>query len=174
MTKQEFSNLVLPSRDKFFRMALTLLGNRQEAEDTLQDTFLKLWNMRDRLSEYNSVEALGMTMTKNLCLDKLRSYKHRKQNDEEVDLLPIQSDTPDPAQAAELNESLKTIHAIFKTLPEQQKLIIHLRDVEQYSYEEIEEMTGLTVNTIRVNLSRARKTVRTEYLKHQNYEHRKN
>lgn len=174
MTKQEFKNLVLPSRDKFFRMALTLLGNRQEAEDTLQDAFLKLWNMRNRLSEYNSVEALGMTMTKNLCLDKLRSYKHRKQNDEEVETLTLHSGSPDPAEETELSESLKTIHTIFETLPEQQKLIIHLRDVEHYEYEEISDMTGLTVNNIRVNLSRARKTVREEYLKHQNYEHRKN
>lgn len=174
MTKQEFKNLVLPCRDKFFRVALTLLGNRQEAEDTLQDAFLKLWNMRSRLSEYDSVEALGMTMTKNFCLDKLRSYKHRKQNDEEVETLTLHSENPDPVQETELNESLKAIHNIFETLPEQQKLIIHLRDVEHYSYEEIEDVTGLTVNNIRVNLSRARKTVREEYLKHQNYEHRKN
>lgn len=174
MTKQEFKKLILPSRDKFFRVALTLLGNRQEAEDTLQDTFLKLWNMRNRLSEYSSVEALGVTMTKNLCVDKLRSYKHRKQNVEEVETLAVQTGLPDPGETTELNDSLRMIHAIFKTLPEQQKLIIHLRDVEQYSYEEIETMTGLTVNTIRVNLSRARKTVRAEYLKHQNYEHKKN
>lgn len=174
MTKQEFKKLILPSRDKFFRVALTLLGNRQEAEDTLQDTFLKLWNMRNRLSEYSSVEALGVTMTKNLCVDKLRSYKHRKQNVEEVETLAVQTGLPDPGETTELNDSLRMIHAIFKTLPEQQKLIIHLRDVEQYSYEEIETMTGLTVNTIRVNLSRARKIVRAEYLKHQNYEHKKN
>lgn len=174
MTKQEFKNLVLPSRDKLFRVAFTLLGNRQEAEDTLQDVFLKLWNMRNRLSEYNSVEALGVTMTKNLCLDKLRSYKNRKQNDEEVETMTLHAGNPDPAQETELNESLKTIHTIFETLPEQQKLIIHLRDVEHYEYEEISDMTGLTVNTIRVNLSRARKTVREEYLKYQNYEHRKN
>tara|TARA_R100001143_G_C3360727_1_gene135367 strand:+ start:12800 stop:13324 length:525 start_codon:yes stop_codon:yes gene_type:complete len=174
MTKQEFKKRVLPSGDKFFRVALTLLGNRQEAEDILQDTFLKLWNMRNRLSEYSSVEALGVTMTKNLCVDKLRSYKHRNQNDEEVDTLPVQSELPDPGETTEHNDSLSMIHSIFKTLPDQQKLIIHLRDVEQYSYEEIETMTGLTVNTIRVNLSRARKTVREEYLKHQNYEHRKN
>jgi RNA polymerase sigma-70 factor (ECF subfamily) len=120
------------------------------------------------------VEALGVTMTKNLCLDKLRSYKNRKQNDEEVETLTLHSGSPDPAQETELTESLKTIHTIFETLPEQQKLINHLRDVEQYEYEEISDMTGLAVNNIRVNLSRARKAVREEYLKHQNYEHRKN
>lgn len=174
MTKEEFKSLVLPSKDKLFRVALALLGNRQEAEDTLQDAYLKLWDMRDRLPEYDNVEALAVTMTKNLCLDKLRSYRHRKQNDAGVESLPIRSAGPDPARAAELKESHQAIYAIFETLPEQQKLIIHLRDVEHYSYEEIRDMTGLTVNNIRVNLSRARKTVRREYLKQQDYENRQN
>lgn len=174
MTKEEFKSRVLPSKNKLFRVALALLGNRQEAEDTLQDAYLKLWNMRDRLPEYDSVEALGMTMTKNLCVDKLRSYRHRKQNEDEVEVMPIASATPDPAKATELQESHRVIHKIFETLPEQQKLIIHMRDVEEYSYEEISEVTELTINNIRVILSRARKTVRNEYLKHQNYEHRKN
>lgn len=174
MTKEEFKSLVLPSKDKLFRVALTLLGNRQEAEDTLQDAYLKLWNMRNRLPEYDNVEALAMTMTKNLCLDKLRSYRHRKQNDTDVESLSIRSVSPDPDRAAELKESLRVIHTIFEALPEQQKLIIHLRDVEHYSYDEIREITGLTKNNIRVALSRARKTVRSEYLKQQNYENRKN
>lgn len=174
MTQEQFKSLVLPSRDKLFRVALALLRNRQEAEDTLQDAYLKLWNMRDRLSEYKSVEALAMTMTKNLCLDKLRSYRHRKLTATVVEAMPVSSSAPDPAQSVELTDSLQAIHAILETLPEQQKLVIHLRDVERYNYEEIQEITGLTVNNIRVNLSRARKTVRREYLKKQNYENRKN
>jgi len=155
-------------------VALSLLGNRQEAEDTLQDIYLKLWNMRERLAEYDNVEAFAVTMTKNLCLDKLRSYRSRMQDDAELETRPIRSVTPDPGRAAELSESMQVIHGIFETLPDQQKLIIHLRDIEHYSYEEIREITGLTVNNIRVSLSRARKTVRKEYLKQQNYEKRKN
>lgn len=174
MTKEEFKSLVLPSKDKLFRVSLALLGNRQEAEDTLQDTYLKLWNMRDRLPEYDSVEALAVTMIKNHSVDKLRSYRHRKQNDAEVETLSVRSESPDPGRAAELKESLRAIHSIFETLPEQQKLIIHLRDVEHYSYEEIQEITGLTKNNIRVNLSRARKRVRREYLKQQDYENPQN
>lgn len=174
MTKEAFKSLVLPSKEKLFRVALSLLGNRQEAEDTLQDIYLKLWNMRERLAEYDNVEAFAVTMTKNLCLDKLRSYRSRMQDDAELETRPIRSVTPDPGRAAELSESMQVIHGIFETLPDQQKLIIHLRDIEHYSYEEIREITGLTVNNIRVSLSRARKTVRKEYLKQQNYEKRKN
>lgn len=174
MTKQEFKTLVLPAKGKLFRLAVSLLADRQEAEDTLQDAFLKLWNMREQLPEYNSVEALAVTMTKNLCVDKLRSYRHRKQDATEVEALPVKTDSPDPATKTELSESSAFIHGIMQTLPEQQRLVMHLRDIEQYSYDEIEELTGLTRNTIRVHLSRARKSVRQEYLKRQNYEHRKN
>ncbi len=155
-------------------MAVSLLSDRQEAEDTLQDAFLKLWDMRDKLRDYNSIEALAVTMTKNLCLDKLRSYRHRKQDATEVEKLPVQGSFPDPAKVTELSESSASIHRIVQTLPEQQRLVMHLRDIEQYSYDEIEEMTGMPRNAIRVNLSRARKSVRQEYLKRQNYEHRKN
>lgn len=174
MTKEDFKALVLPSRDKLFRIALSLLSDRQEAEDTLQDAYLKLWNMRDKLPEYNSAEALAVTMTKNLCLDKLRSYRHRKRDDTEIETMHVSTDLPDPATTTELSESSASIHSLVQTLPDQQRLIMHLRDIEHYSYDEIEKLTGLTRNTIRVNLSRARKSVRQQYLKQQNYEHRKN
>lgn len=171
MTKNEFQRLVLASKDKLYRLSLSMLGNRDDAEDVLQDTFLKLWAMRDQLPAYNSVEALAVTVTKNLCIDRLRLYWNRNRSAE----LPAGEDRlsasePNPDRAAELKESVATLRALFSTLPDQQKLIIHLRDVEQFSYEEIEQMTGLTINNIRVQLSRARKTVREAYQKHYQYE----
>jgi RNA polymerase sigma-70 factor (ECF subfamily) len=173
MDKQEFKSLVLPSKGKLYRIALSLLASREEAEDTLQDVFLKLWHMRAKLSQYNSIEALAVTMTKNLCFDKLRSYKHRKQDEGELENLPIKATRPNPAVRMELSESSAEIHRLIQELSEQQQLVMHLRDIEQYSYDEIEKMTGLKRNAIRVNLSRARKNVREAYLKKQNYEHRK-
>lgn len=174
MTKENFKALVLPAKDKLFRLALSLLSDRQEAEDILQDTYVKLWNMRDKLHTYNSIEALAVTVTKNLCLDKLRSYRHRKKNSAPAEQLNVDSHLTDPAEQTELNESSKTIRRFVQMLPDQQRLVMHLRDIEQYSYDEIEEMTGLTRNNIRVQLSRARKQVREAYIKYQNYEHRKN
>ncbi len=175
MTKEEFKTRVLPTKGKLFRLAVTMLNSRQEAEDTVQDAYLKLWNMREKLSEYNSIEALAVTMTKNLCLDKLRSYRNRKQNDSGLEHLEMSTTGRyDPAETVELSESMKYVHEIIQHLPDQQRMIIQLRDIEQHSYEEIAEMTGLKINNIRVALSRARKSVREEYLKKQNYEHRKN
>lgn len=175
MTKEEFKSHVLPIKGKLFRLAVTMLNSRQEAEDTIQDAYLKLWNMREKISQYNSIEALAVTMTKNLCLDKLRSYRNRKQNDSGLEHLEISATgRSDPAEMTELNESLQYVHEIIRKLPDRQRMIIHLRDIEQHSYEEIAEMTGLKINNIRVALSRARKSVRNEYLKKQNYEHGKN
>lgn len=174
MTKEEFKSHVLPVNGKIFRLAVTLLNNRQEAEDTIQDVYLKLWNMREKMTEYKSIEALAVAVTKNLCIDKLRSYRNRHQNDGGLEHVRLSAaERNNPAESVELSESLKSVHEIIQQLPEQQRMIIHLRDIEQYSYKEIAEMTGLTINNIRVALSRARKSVRKEYLKKQNYEHRK-
>ncbi|HEX6983167.1 MAG TPA: RNA polymerase sigma factor [Balneolaceae bacterium] len=175
MTKKEFKICVLPTQGKLFRLAVTMLNSREEAEDTVQDVYLKLWNMREKLLDYSSIEALAVTITKNLCLDKLRSYRNRNQNDGGLELVKMEaSPRVNPGQKAELNESVRYVHEIIQDLPERQRMIIHLRDVEQHSYEEIAVMTGLEINNIRVALSRARKEVRRKCLIKQNYERQKN
>lgn len=166
MTKEEFKTCVLQTKGKLFRLAVRLLDSRQEAEDIIQDTYLKLWNMRDSLSQYNSIEALAVTVTKNLCIDRLRSYRSLNQNDEGLQHVQLSADAQyNPAESLELDESMQYIHEIIQQLPDQQRLVIQMRDIEQYSYEEIADITGLKINNIRVALSRARKNVRTEYLK---------
>lgn len=175
MKPNEFKSQLLPVKGKLYRLALTLLNSGPEAEDTVQDVFLKLWNMRAELSQYNSIEALAVTMTKNMCIDKLRSYRQRHQNDGGLDSVSLNSDghhTPD--RVLETSEQLQQVQHIVSQLPEQQRLVLHLRDFEQYNYDEIEEMTELSRNNIRVTLSRARKYVREQYLKREEYGYHKN
>lgn len=174
MTKDNFIHLILPAKDKLFRTALMLLQNHHEAEDTLQDTMLKLWNMRDRLSEYQNVEALAVTMIKNLCLDKLRSYQHRRQNTGEPDMASLVSDGVSPLGRLELGESLMQINSIVEMLTEQQQLLFTMREIEHRSYAEMQNATGLTVNNIRVNLSRIRQKIRDEIIKLQDDEKQPN
>jgi len=136
--------------------------------------YLKLWNMRLELTEYDSVEALAMTMMKNLCIDELRSYRHRNVNDEVIEQDKISAgDRHNPGRNMEINESLGQVRKIIRQLPERQRLILHLRDIEQYSYDEIETMTEMSRNNIRVTLSRARKRVHQEFLKIQDYDYQK-
>lgn len=168
MELQEFKSKVLPVKDRLYRLALHMLKSVPEAEDILQDAMVRLWNRREQLDAYRSVEALAVTITKNLCLDRLKSKKHKNQLD--VQEMELDSGFITPYKKVELSDSVKIMTRAFAALPDQQRLLISLRDVEGYSYEEIAEQTGLEINNIRVGLSRARKKARELYLKIENYE----
>src|SRR5689334_1642447 len=99
MDLQEFKIKVYPVRDKLFRLAKMMLQNREEAEDTLQEVFLKLWMLRQGLPAYNSIEALAMKMTKNACLNKLKSQKVKKMVD--VTYLEVDSGYETPYKSLE-------------------------------------------------------------------------
>ncbi|MFC5410157.1 RNA polymerase sigma factor [Larkinella bovis] len=169
MDLQTFKQKVLPVQGRLFRLAKLFLRNREEAEDALQEVLLRLWSKRQQLETYTSVEALAVQMTRNLCLDQLKSYANRNTGGD-ADLTTVQASQVSPYQQVELSDSAGLLGRIIDALPESQKLILHLRDVEEYSFEEIEEITGLTVNNIRVILSRARQRVRDSYVKTNDYE----
>lgn len=171
MTLETFKIEVLPLKDKLYRLANRLLRNIPEAEDTVQEVFLRLWARREKLEQYRSIEAFAMTITKNLCLDKLKSKKNKT---DELTISNQGMNNLTPYKSIELSESVKNVQRIINTLPEQQRMIVQLRDVEGYEFEEISEVLQLSVNTIRVNLSRARKKIRSSYLKTYNYEFAKN
>ena len=168
MELQDFKARVLPLKDRLYRIALYMLKSVVEAEDTLQDVMLKLWDKRSRLHEYTSLEAFAVTMTKNACLDKLKSKKHKYQID--IQDFDFDSKSISAQSKIEQQESYSVMLSAFARLPEQQRLLVTLRDVEGYEYEEIALMTGLQVNNIRVGLSRARKAARTHYLKMMDHE----
>lgn len=145
------------------------LRNREDAEDALQDVMMRLWSNRQQLDTYQSVEALAVQMTKNLCLDRLKSHARQKPVDN-ADLSNVAASQVSPYRQTELTDSASQIHRLIDELPDTQKLILHLRDVEEYSFDEIEQITGLSINSIRVNLSRARQCLRDGYLKVNDYE----
>ncbi|QHL87907.1 sigma-70 family RNA polymerase sigma factor [Nibribacter ruber] len=167
MDLQEFKTKVLPAKQKLYRLALFLLQNKEEAEDILQDVFLKLWTNKHKLHAYASIEAFAMTVTKNLCLDKLKARKHK--NMVVIEDLELGAHDANPHQRYELADQVNKVQELVQLLPEQQRLILHLRDVEGYEYQEIEQVTGIQVNAIRVALSRARKSVRDGLLKLESY-----
>ncbi|MFC7443852.1 RNA polymerase sigma factor [Mesoflavibacter profundi] len=166
MTQTEFLNTVLPFKDKVFRLAKRLLVSKEEAEDATQEVLLKLWNNKGKISNYKNVEAFSMTMTKNFCLDKLKSKQAQN-------LKIIHSNYQDHTVAlqkqVELNDSLSWVGKIIESLPEQQKMVVQLRDIEQYDFEDIAKMLDMKPTAIRVALSRARKTIREELTKTHRY-----
>ena len=167
MTAEEFKTRLLPVKNKLYRFALSLMQNKQEAEDAVQEVYLKMWNMRNNLEKYKSTEALMMTITKNHCLDKLKSKKNKAAS------LQVehhqQSDTT-PQSKIEQSEMVARVKTLIQQLPDQQKTIVHLRDVEGYEFEEIMKITGHELNYVRVNLSRGRRKIRETLLNIQRYE----
>lgn len=172
MTRADFDNLVRNISRKLYHHAYRILRDQEGSEDAVQEVFLKLWKMNTRLEEYESVDALASTMIKNYCIDQLRKQKHEEHNDITAFTLCHDSE-PSPHEQIERNETFAIMQKIIVDLPEIYREIIRLRDIEDLSYEEIAEKTGQNINTLRVNLSRARKAVRDEYKKY-NYERRGN
>jgi RNA polymerase sigma-70 factor (ECF subfamily) len=167
MNPAEFKIQVLPLKNKLFRLSLRMLGSVEEAEDTVQDAMVKLWTKRDELINYGSIEAFAMTVTKNICLDRIRSksFQTERLTDKQVSVL-----RDDQVDMMEKLDFTGFVRRIIDDLPEQQKAIMHMRDIEGLEYEQIAEVLGLNINAIRVNLSRARKKVRDTILKIQGYE----
>ena len=157
MTQKEFLDIVMPFKDKVFRLAKRLLISTEEAEDATQEVLLKLWNNKERIEDYKNVEAFSMTMTKNFCFDKLKSKQSQNlkivHNNYEENNISLQ-------KQVELNDTVDWVSKIIKELPEQQKMVIQLRDIEAYELEEIAQMLEMNNTAVRVALSRARKTIR--------------
>lgn len=165
MNQKEFLKIVLPFKDKMYRFAKRLLVSSDEAEDAVQEICLKLWKGRERIGNYGNPEAFAMTMTKNYCLDRLKSGQASK-----LKIAQCNYQHSDNVQRKiEARNEVSILFDIMETLPEQQRLILQLRDVEQYEFEEIAKMLDIRENTIRVNLSRARKAVREQMIKQFNY-----
>jgi RNA polymerase sigma-70 factor (ECF subfamily) len=167
MDLQDFKIKIFPLKNKLFRLADRLLGDSEEAQDIVQEAFIKLWNRREKLDEYRSVEALAVVTTRNLCLDKLKAKKYPT---ERLENLKTDFQEPETDTRKDLTELADKIKEIIRTLPEQMKTIIHLRDIEGYDFEEIAEVLGMNENAIRVSLSRARKKVRDEMINNKLYE----
>ncbi len=168
MEMQAFKKELIPIKDKLFRLARTLLQNHEDAEDALQEVYMKLWNNKEIIDDLKSPEAYAMKVMKNHCLDKLKSRKNKHMV--EIREPEIGKEQITPFSSLSFDNLKDLMLKLFSALPEQQRMIIHMRDIEHYSYEEIADVTGMNVNAIRVNLSRARKNVKGSYLKIRNFE----
>ncbi len=165
MQQKEFLDTLLPVKDKLYRLAKRILVSNDEAEDAVQEVFLKLWSGRDKIKNYKNPEAFAITMLKNYCLDRLKS----KQASNLKIVHSNYKNSENLERKLEADEGVTLVLKIMETLPEKQKIIMQLRDVEQFEFFEISEMLEINETTIRVTLSRARKTVREQLIKQYNY-----
>lgn len=156
MDENTFIAMVTPISKKLYGFALRMLKNEADAQDAAQDVMVKLWTYRKKINIEKNLTSLAMTIMKNKCIDRIwQSVK-------------IEHSTGIEAIEAKDNnyEHTDLIAAIkhkLDALPEQQKMIIELKDFQGYDNKEISEIMGISVNSIRVNLSRARKKLLAEF-----------
>lgn len=158
---------ILPLKDKLFRLALRITFDRAEAEDVVQDTMIRVWNKREEWTQFGSIEAYCLTVAKNLAID--RSQKKEAQNVELTPEMEEESEISGPYDQLVNNERMSIIHRLINELPEKQRLIMQLRDIEGESYKEIAKILNLTEEQVKVNLFRARQKVKQRYLEIDEY-----
>ena len=160
MELEKFKSDVVPLRNKLQNVAKNMLANEVDAEDAVQETFLRLWNQRSQLGNHPNVGGFAMQTLKNICIDKLRAERHNVS----LDGISIAGNSITPYTFTEQQDSVLIIRNIIDSLPETQRQIITLRDVDGYELGEIAAIIGSEDSTVRVTLSRARKAVRDKFL----------
>ena len=161
MNADEFREAFLPLHARLYRAAYALLENAQDAEDIVQEAYLKLWNKRNELDIRSNAAAYCVATVRNLCfsLMQTRRYLSEEPLPEHIDL----GETESPEQLLEKRDEQAQLKALIADLPQQQRRVLWLRDVNECSFEEIEQATGLNAINIRVTLSRARKRIREQF-----------
>lgn len=168
MDVTQFKTEVLPLKNKLYRFALNIVKDEDLAKDVVQECMIKVWEKRDEVKLIHNLEAWCMQVTRNKALDKLRS-KHIKR----TDLFEVELDTrkeiDTPVVLAERSEIMSRIQELIDNLPNRQREVMQLRDIEGYSYKEIADMLVIDINLVKTNLFRARRKLKESLIKENAY-----
>ena len=167
MQEIDFRRDILPLKDQLYRVALRIVADRAEAEDIVQETLMRVWSKREEWQQLESVEAFCLTVVRNLAID------HAEQTNRQLAELPpdyeCAEEGADPCDRLVSKEQLRLVHELMRQLPEQQRTIMQLRDVEGKSYREISSIMSLTEEQVKVYLFRARQKVKQKFLEIDRY-----
>ena len=161
---EEFKQNILPLKNKFYQLAYRLINDEQEAKDIVQETMIKVWNRREGLTYIENIEAWCMRITKNMALDKLKSKKYQCTDSirENFDIQDEHTHSPD--KWTELKDEMEIIKNFIDRLPKKQQQVFELRDVKGLSYKEIGNVLKIDLNQVKVNLFRARKSIKENFI----------
>lgn len=168
MDVTDFKEEVLPLKNKLYRFALNIVKDEDLAKDVVQECLIKVWEKREEVAFVQNIEAWCMQITRNKALDKLRS-KHIKK----TDLFEVEFDTrkerDTPYAVTERSQLMKRIQNLIDDLPQRQREVMQLRDIEGYSYKEIAENLDIDINLVKTNLFRARRKIKESLIKVEAY-----
>ncbi|PUV21883.1 RNA polymerase sigma factor [Sphingobacterium athyrii] len=162
MNQEQFKNTVFVHKDKLFRFAKRILVDDDEAFDAVQNVMMRLWKLKDQLHQYKNVEAFCMQSVKNEALNRIKRDKVRADYVDQYQVVSMTENT--------VGNTKEIILEMINSLPEKQRLVMHLRDVEDYDIEEIVEVLDMGESAVRVNLMRARQKVKEQLTKLFDYE----
>lgn len=168
MRNISFRNDVLPLKDILYRLALRITTNPEEAKDIVQDTLIKLWNRRESLGDIESIEGFSLTICRNMALDRVRLLKG-KSNPLDSGYAEKADNASDPLEKATLKDRISIVRQLLDSLPEKQKSCMQLRDFEGKSYKEIAAVMGISEEQVKINIFRARQTVKKKIKEYDSY-----
>ena len=146
MTPEEFIDLYLQLGEGLYRVAFRLLDSQAEAEDAVQDLFIKIWSRIDSLERVSYPQAWCLTLMRNHCIDRLRAKAGQQ-------TVPVEENLP-AEEELERSAKMKRAWDAVLALPPKSRELLRLRLVEDLSYEEISRQTGLSQNALRVAFHR--------------------
>lgn len=160
-----FRNDILPLKDKLFRLALRITLNPAEAEDVVQETMIKVWSRRDSWDSIDNIETFCLTICRNLAIDKTRHLANQTVS-LDTEMEPSDnSQHANPEEQAVQQDRIKMVRQLINQLPEKQRSCMQLRDIEGKSYKDIATILAITEEQVKVNIFRARQTIREQFKK---------
>jgi RNA polymerase sigma-70 factor (ECF subfamily) len=160
-----FRNNILPLKNELYRLALRITMNAADAEDVVQETMMKVWNRRDQWDQIESIEAFCLTICRNLSLDKVRRMDNQAQTLDAAYDPKDQGVPSNPEEQAIQSDRVRLVRQLISQLPEKQRSCMQLRDMEGKSYKDIATVLDITEEQVKVNIFRARQTIREKFKK---------
>ena len=160
-----FRNNILPLKNELYRLALRITMNAADAEDVVQETMMKVWNRRDQWDQIESIEAFCLTICRNLSLDKVRRMDNQTQTLDAAYDPKDQGVASNPEEQAIQSDRVRLVRQMISQLPEKQRSCMQLRDMEGKSYKDIATVLDITEEQVKVNIFRARQTIREKFKK---------
>ena len=164
---KQFLDQIQGIRDGVFRVAKRILISKEEAEDATQEVILKLWNMEEsKRKSFNNLEAYTITMAKNHCLDRIKSKQAQVLSlNEQFQSQP----SPSLQKQIEVSNEMEWVVKLIDQLPERERMILQLREIEQYEFDQIASLMEIPEGTVRVYLSRIRKKIKKQFIEIQSH-----
>ena len=160
-----FHTDILPLKNELYRLALRITMNAADAEDVVQETMMKVWNRRDQWDQIESIEAFCLTICRNLSLDKVRRMDNQAQTLDATYDPKDQGVASNPEEQAIQSDRVRLVRQMISQLPEKQRSCMQLRDMEGKSYKDIATVLDITEEQVKVNIFRARQTIREKFKK---------